>query len=72
MYYSFFFSGKRVRLGGGSRPNEGYVEALASNGQWAGVCDNRDCTEKNVTNIFDRSSISVSFSPKLNKIYQII
>ena len=38
-YYSFFFLGKRVRLGGGSRSNEGYVEALASNGQWGGVCD---------------------------------
>ena len=29
----------------------------------------RDCTEKNVTNVFDHSSISVSFSPKLKKIY---
>merc|ERR1711971_944339 len=29
----------RVRLGGGSKPNEGYVEALGTNGTWGGVCD---------------------------------
>jgi len=29
----------RVRLGGSSKPNEGYVEALGSNGTWGGVCD---------------------------------
>ena len=29
----------RVRLGGGSTANEGYIEALGSNGQWGGVCD---------------------------------
>ena len=26
-------------MGGGSRANEGYVEALGSNGTWGGVCD---------------------------------
>ena len=31
----------RVRLGGtGSSAKEGYVEALGSNGQWGGICDN--------------------------------
>ena len=31
----------RVRLGGiGSTEKEGYVEALAINGQWGGICDN--------------------------------
>ena len=30
----------RVRLGGtGSSASEGYVEALGTNGQWGGVCD---------------------------------
>ena len=29
----------RVRLGGGNSANEGYIEALGSNGQWGGVCD---------------------------------
>merc|ERR1712126_111198 len=29
----------RVRLGGGQAENEGYVEALGSNGIWGGVCD---------------------------------
>ena len=33
-----FFS-VRVRLGGSSRANEGYVEALGSNGVWGGICD---------------------------------
>ena len=36
-----------------------------------GETQTRDCTEKNVTNIFDHSSTSVSFSSKLNKVYQI-
>ena len=35
---SFLFS-VRVRLGGSSRANEGYVEALGSNGAWGGICD---------------------------------
>ena len=39
----------RVRLGGGNTANEGYVEALGSNGTWGGVCDDDwDMTDANV------------------------
>ena len=36
---SSFAISVRVRLGGGNSANEGYIEALGSNGQWGGVCD---------------------------------
>ena len=42
----------RVRLGGGSSPNEGYIEALGSNGQWGGVCD--DLFDKKDANVVCR------------------
>ena len=29
----------QVRLRGGSKPNEGYVEIKPSNGKWGGICD---------------------------------
>ena len=37
-------------MGGGSRPNEGYVEALGSNGQWGGVCDDLFETSDGIKN----------------------
>ena len=38
-----------MRLGGGSTTNEGYVEALGSDGQWSGVCDDEwDIKDANV------------------------